>query len=143
MYHADGVIELNGVTLLELEDVAKRYRHPSIIDIKLGFRTWYPSADQRYIDKCKVKDASTTQAALGFKICGMQVSHKRCSLCCCAKSLISYWHCTTPTAVWASESSFSDASLLILWGRSMTCMHQWLCCPCYCHGCSPSRHPDN
>lgn len=70
---ADGVLELNGVTLLELEDVAKQYRHPSIIDIKLGFRTWYPSADQRYIDKCKVKDASTTQAALGFKICGMQV----------------------------------------------------------------------
>ena len=61
------------MTLLELEDVAKRYRHPSIIDIKLGFRTWYPTADQRYIDKCKAKDASTTQAALGFKICGMQV----------------------------------------------------------------------
>lgn len=64
---------MDNVTLLELEDVAKRYRHPSIIDIKLGFRTWYPTADQRYIDKCKAKDASTTQAALGFKICGMQV----------------------------------------------------------------------
>ncbi len=64
---------MDKVTLLELEDVAKRYRHPSIIDIKLGFRTWYPTADQRYIDKCKAKDASTTQAALGFKICGMQV----------------------------------------------------------------------
>lgn len=68
-----GVVEIDSVTLLELEDVAKRYRHPSIIDIKLGFRTWYPTADQRYIDKCKAKDASTTQAALGFKICGMQV----------------------------------------------------------------------
>lgn len=68
-----GVVEMDNVTLLELEDVAKRYRHPSIIDIKLGFRTWYPTADQRYIDKCKAKDASTTQAALGFKICGMQV----------------------------------------------------------------------
>lgn len=70
---AVGVVEIDNVTLLELEDVAKRYRHPSIIDIKLGFRTWYPTADQRYIDKCKAKDASTTQAALGFKICGMQV----------------------------------------------------------------------
>lgn len=68
-----GVVEMTSVTLLELEDVAKRYRHPSIIDIKLGFQTWYPTADQRYIDKCKAKDASTTQAALGFKICGMQV----------------------------------------------------------------------
>lgn len=68
------MVEIDNVTLLELEDVAKRYRHPSIIDIKLGFRTWYPTADQRYIDKCKAKDASTTQAALGFKICGMQVN---------------------------------------------------------------------
>ena len=67
------MVDMENVTLLELEDVAKRYRHPSIIDIKLGFRTWYPTADQRYIDKCKAKDASTTQAALGFKICGMQV----------------------------------------------------------------------
>lgn len=74
---AVGVVEIDNVTLLELEDVAKRYRHPSIIDIKLGFRTWYPTADQRYIDKCKAKDASTTQAALGFKICGMQVLYNR------------------------------------------------------------------
>ena len=72
---AVGVVDMDKVTLLELEDVAKQYRHPSIIDIKLGFRTWYPTADQRYIDKCKAKDASTTQAALGFKICGMQVQY--------------------------------------------------------------------
>ena len=73
------MIELNGVTLLELEDVAKRYRHPSIVDIKLGYRTWYPSADQRYIDKCKAKDASTTQAALGFKSqnCVLQLNAKQ------------------------------------------------------------------
>eukprot|EP00891_Asterochloris_glomerata_P004565 jgi/Astpho2/4565/Aster-00147 len=68
-----GTVEIDGPLLLELEDVAKRYRHPSIIDIKVGFRTWYNGADQRYIEKCKLKDASTTQAALGFKICGMQV----------------------------------------------------------------------
>ncbi|KAK9811655.1 hypothetical protein WJX72_007711 [[Myrmecia] bisecta] len=66
-------VELDGRKLLELEDVARRYRHPSIIDIKVGFRTWYPTADTRYIEKCKVKDHMTTQAALGFKICGMQV----------------------------------------------------------------------
>ena len=41
--------------------------------LQVGFRTWYNGADQRYIEKCKLKDASTTQAALGFKICGMQV----------------------------------------------------------------------
>ena len=47
-------------------------RRPSCV-LQVGFRTWYSGADQRYIEKCKLKDASTTQAALGFKICGMQV----------------------------------------------------------------------
>ena len=45
--------------------------------LQVGFRTWYNGADQRYIEKCKLKDASTTQAALGFKICGMQVGMSR------------------------------------------------------------------
>lgn len=95
MFAADGVLELNGVTLLELEDVAKQYRHPSIIDIKLGFRTWYPSADQRYIDKCKAKDASTTQAALGFKICGMQVCSGHLEVMCIEHSARVYWDVLT------------------------------------------------
>lgn len=59
--------------LLELEDVAQLYKRPSIIDIKIGFKTWYPGGGERYIEKCKVKDASTTQSKLGFKVCGMQV----------------------------------------------------------------------
>ncbi|KAL4424338.1 hypothetical protein ABPG75_001639 [Micractinium tetrahymenae] len=63
----------DGRALLELEDLASAYRHPCIVDIKVGFRTWYPGADPAYIQRCRDKDASTTQAALGFKICGMQV----------------------------------------------------------------------
>ena len=31
---ADGTVESEGRTLLELEDVARAYKHPSIIDIK-------------------------------------------------------------------------------------------------------------
>jgi 1D-myo-inositol-tetrakisphosphate 5-kinase/inositol-polyphosphate multikinase len=67
------VIEAGGRFLVELEDVAQHYRRPSIIDIKVGYQTWYPGADPSYIQRCQVKDAQTTQAALGFKICGMQV----------------------------------------------------------------------
>jgi 1D-myo-inositol-tetrakisphosphate 5-kinase/inositol-polyphosphate multikinase len=63
----------DGRTLLELEDLARAYHRPCIMDIKVGFRTWYPAADDAYIQRCKEKDESTTQAALGFKICGMQV----------------------------------------------------------------------
>ncbi len=72
--HADGLIEVDGRQLVELEDVTRRYKHPSIADIKVGLRTWYSGAEQSYIDRCKLKDAATTQAALGYKVCGMQVS---------------------------------------------------------------------
>lgn len=52
---ADGVVEhsSDGRTLLELEDLARACRHPCIIDIKVGFRTWYPQADGSYIQRCK------------------------------------------------------------------------------------------
>ena len=68
-----GVTHADGRILLELEDLARWYRHPCIMDIKIGHRTWYANAAPDYIDRCKRKDAATTQAALGFKICGMQV----------------------------------------------------------------------
>ena len=71
--YADGVREADGRVLLELEDLARYYNHPAIMDIKVGRRTWYPGADQAYIKRCATKDAATTQSALGFKICGMQV----------------------------------------------------------------------
>lgn len=68
-----GVVEAEGRTLLELEDLTRWYRHPCIIDIKIGHRTWYAHADPGYIERCRLKDAATTQSSLGFKICGMQV----------------------------------------------------------------------
>ena len=78
LLRTDGVVELEGTILVELEDVAKGYRHPSIVDIKVGFKTWYPGAEPRYVERCKLKDAATTQAALGFKICGMQARPSMC-----------------------------------------------------------------
>lgn len=58
---------------IKLEDLTRTYENPSIIDIKVGFRTWYPQADDKYKIKCRAKDAATTSSSLGFKICGMQV----------------------------------------------------------------------
>ncbi|KAK9907939.1 hypothetical protein WJX75_000286 [Coccomyxa subellipsoidea] len=68
-----GVVMAGGRMLVELEDVAQHYRRPSIIDIKVGYQTWYPNADPSYIQRCQIKDEQTTQATFGFKICGMQV----------------------------------------------------------------------
>ncbi len=70
------MIDLRGRHLLELEDVAQQYHRPSIIDIKVGYQTWYQGAEEAYIQRCQAKDAATTQAALGFKVCGMQVRSK-------------------------------------------------------------------
>ena len=42
----------SGTTTLPLLPPA-RPRRPSIIDIKVGFRTWYPSASQAYIERCQ------------------------------------------------------------------------------------------
>lgn len=58
---------------IKLEDLTRKYENPSIVDIKVGFRTWYPEADEKYKMKCRAKDAATTSSTLGFKICGMQV----------------------------------------------------------------------
>eukprot|EP00890_Picochlorum_soloecismus_P000422 jgi/Picsp_1/1380/NSC_04859-R1_inositol polyphosphate multikinase alpha len=72
-----GVLHRDDRILLELEDLARGYSHPSIIDIKIGRRTWYAGADAAYIERCQMKDGSTTQSSLGFKICGMQVYRHR------------------------------------------------------------------
>lgn len=51
---ADGVVAVGQRQLLELEDLAGGYRRPSIVDIKVGHRTWYPEAgDEAYIARCK------------------------------------------------------------------------------------------
>ncbi len=73
MAGADGLVELDGVRMIEMEDLAGHYRHPCIIDVKMGFHTWYANGDARYIERRKAKDAATHQSSLGFRICGMQV----------------------------------------------------------------------
>ncbi|CAI5955890.1 unnamed protein product [Closterium sp. NIES-65] len=39
----------------------------------MGRKTWYEGAPQKYIDKCLVKDATTTSGTLGYRVAGMQV----------------------------------------------------------------------
>eukprot|EP01018_Ginkgo_biloba_P016045 Gb_01131 [translate_table: standard] len=74
-----------GTTLLEasdgsgqhehaiIEDLTCDFHHPSVIDIKIGSRTWYPEASEEYINKCLEKDRQTTSLLVGFRISGMQV----------------------------------------------------------------------
>jgi hypothetical protein len=68
-----GTVEVEGRRFLALDDFCHDYRHPCLIDIKMGFTTIYPWATDAYKAKNKCKDASTTQSLLGFRISGFQV----------------------------------------------------------------------
>lgn len=56
-----------------MEDLTHGFQHPCVMDIKLGKKTWYEGASEKYIQKCLEKDASTTSGKLGFRVAGMQV----------------------------------------------------------------------
>eukprot|EP00803_Ostreobium_quekettii_P007438 evm.model.scf_2245.3 EVM.evm.TU.scf_2245.3 scf_2245:14533-15775(+) len=68
-----GTADIGGSRFLVLEDVGVTYRKPCVIDIKIGFQTWYPNGDEHYVRRAHAKDAATTQSTIGFKICGWRV----------------------------------------------------------------------
>lgn len=57
---------------LVLQDVVANYDKPSIMDIKIGSRTWYAEASDDYAQKCLSKDRETTSLFLGFRLSGLQ-----------------------------------------------------------------------
>ena len=112
-----GVVEAGGRQLVALEDVARHYRRPSICDIKVGFRTWYPNGDAAYIQRCQLKDAATTQSTLGFKICGMQARLTPLVLAPCAADD----HRAPPRASQIDHSWCRVSGLGALHGGSCAC----------------------
>ncbi|XP_068643044.1 inositol polyphosphate multikinase beta-like [Aristolochia californica] len=60
---------------LVLQDLISHLPRPSIIDLKIGSRTWYPSSGEDYIRKCLSKDRETTSLQLGFRVSGLQVGY--------------------------------------------------------------------
>ncbi|KAK4790292.1 hypothetical protein SAY86_017596 [Trapa natans] len=58
---------------LVLEDLVFGRKNPSIMDVKIGSRTWYPGVSDDYIQKCFTKDMKTTSMSLGFRLSGLQV----------------------------------------------------------------------
>ncbi|XP_042491237.1 inositol polyphosphate multikinase beta-like [Macadamia integrifolia] len=57
---------------LVLQDLVSNYVHPSVMDVKIGSRTWYPQASEDYEKKCVIKDRESTSLFLGFRISGLQ-----------------------------------------------------------------------
>lgn len=58
---------------LALEDTVSSRINPSVLDAKIGSRTWYPQAAEDYIIKCLKKDRETTSLELGFRVSGLRV----------------------------------------------------------------------
>ncbi|KAG5537339.1 hypothetical protein RHGRI_024701 [Rhododendron griersonianum] len=58
---------------LVLQDLVSSHINPSIMDIKIGTRTWPPRASEDYIAKCLKKDRESTSTELGFRISGFQI----------------------------------------------------------------------
>lgn len=56
-----------------LQDLASSLANPSIMDIKIGSRTWGPDASEAYIEKCLKKDRGSTSIPLGFRLSGLRV----------------------------------------------------------------------
>ncbi|OVA17325.1 Inositol polyphosphate kinase [Macleaya cordata] len=57
---------------LVLQDLVSNRLNPSVMDIKIGSRTWYPQASEDYIQKCLKKDRESTSLPLGFRISGLR-----------------------------------------------------------------------
>ncbi|OIW07959.1 hypothetical protein TanjilG_20060 [Lupinus angustifolius] len=57
---------------LVLEDVVSCYSNPSVIDVKIGSRTWYPESSDAYVSKCLKKDRESSSITLGFRISGLK-----------------------------------------------------------------------
>ncbi|KAI3684384.1 hypothetical protein L6452_33607 [Arctium lappa] len=58
---------------LVLQDLASSRTNPTVMDIKIGSRTFGPDASNDYIAKCLKRDRETTSIRLGFRISGLQV----------------------------------------------------------------------
>ncbi|KAM7480217.1 hypothetical protein LguiA_028430 [Lonicera macranthoides] len=83
IFHGTQLVEAsNGSGLhphLILQDLVSTRLNPSIMDIKMGSRTWPTKASEDYIEKCLKKDRGSTSVSLGFRISGMQIYDNKTS----------------------------------------------------------------
>ncbi|KAL2533957.1 Inositol polyphosphate multikinase beta [Abeliophyllum distichum] len=62
---------------LVLQDLTSGKVNPSIMDIKIGSRTWAPQATEDNIRKCLKKDRESSSLPLGFRFSGLQIYESR------------------------------------------------------------------
>ncbi|XP_010443998.1 PREDICTED: inositol polyphosphate multikinase beta-like [Camelina sativa] len=93
VYHGTQLVEASdgsGKLLhLVLDDVVSGYSNPSVMDVKIGSRTWYPDVSEGYFKKCIKKDRETTTVSLGFRVSGFKIfDHQESSFWRAEKKLV-------------------------------------------------------
>jgi Inositol polyphosphate kinase len=71
--HFYGVETIDGKDYLVLENLLASFKHPTILDCKIGKVTWSPHHNERKASSQKEKAAKTTTGTLGFRIEGLIV----------------------------------------------------------------------
>lgn len=76
-FHGTQLVEASDASGLKphlvLQDLNFSRSNPSVMDIKIGSRTWAPQAPDHYIQKCLKKDRETSSTPLGFRLSGLQI----------------------------------------------------------------------
>jgi len=72
-YYGDTTID--GNRFIILDNINAAYSKPSLMDLKIGFHTWYeaPWNSEEWVAKRKKKDEKEGLGRLGFKMCGMNL----------------------------------------------------------------------
>lgn len=92
-YHGTQLVEASDgsgkLSHLVLDDVVSGYSNPSVMDVKIGSRTWYPDVSEEYFKKCIKKDRETTTVSLGFRVSGFKIfDHQESSFWRAEKKLV-------------------------------------------------------
>ncbi|XP_047316072.1 inositol polyphosphate multikinase beta-like [Impatiens glandulifera] len=86
---------------LVLENLVSSYTNPSIMDVKIGARTWPPDSSEDYIAKCFNKDRITTSVSLGFRVSGFHIYNY---------NKLEFWK---PDKKWVQSFSHDDVRLVL------------------------------
>lgn len=82
-FHGTQLVEASDASGLKphlvLQDLNFGRSNPSVMDIKIGSRTWAPQAPEHYIQKCLKKDRETSSTPLGFRLSGLQIYETKIS----------------------------------------------------------------
>eukprot|EP00408_Alexandrium_pacificum_P057010 CAMPEP_0171161522 /NCGR_PEP_ID=MMETSP0790-20130122/4116_1 /TAXON_ID=2925 /ORGANISM="Alexandrium catenella, Strain OF101" /LENGTH=382 /DNA_ID=CAMNT_0011626089 /DNA_START=37 /DNA_END=1182 /DNA_ORIENTATION=+ len=63
-------------TYIVLQDLASSMQRPRILDLKMGYKQRSKQHSQRKRERCRMKAATSSSHALGFRICGLSTERK-------------------------------------------------------------------